>query len=407
MAAVTGKPNAVTMQGDRTDDESDWKETSRELVPATSFGVNRRKRMARQRRASISSLFFASSSSHVQPLPVQDPSALSATEVSNEPTSFASNDLYFILKRNAAGTLGLSSLQKVTAAMRMLTYGVATDAVNDYVRIGESTSIESLRKFVRAVVEVFAQESAMKDVEGAFGVFQARFAIVRGPSRFWDLPTFRDIMKAYIKMHNMIIEDECDVYIPNLNYDEIDARRLRFLLQKELRNSDVGSLGRIVLPKRAAEVHLPVLSAKEGIFISMADIDGMRVWSFKYRFWPNNNSRMYVLENTGEFVRTHGLQLGDFIMLYRDDQNQKYVIRARKATDQDIYSVPDSEVNKSSYLHISFPTMDDTGMSFLFDNAFSDDSPMEFSGGFMEDYPKLEPMLSFGSVENLSLDDFL
>ncbi|KAF8408492.1 hypothetical protein HHK36_007647 [Tetracentron sinense] len=326
MAAVTGKPNAVTMQGDRTDDESDWKETSRELVPATSFGVNRRKRMARQRRASISSLFFASSSSHVQPLPVQDHSALSAT---------------------------------VTAAMRMLTYGVATDAVNDYVRIGESTSIESLRRFVRAVVEVFALDAVDLDATEA------------------------------------------------LERVEIDARRLRFLLQKELRNSDVGSLGRIVLPKRAAEVHLPVLSAKEGIFISMADIDGMRVWSFKYRFWPNNNSRMYVLENTGEFVRTHGLQLGDFIMLYRDDQNQKYVIRARKATDQDIYSVPDSEVNKSSYLHISFPTMDDTGMSFLFDNAFSDDSPMEFSGGFMEDYPKLEPMLSFGSVENLSLDDFL
>ncbi|KAF8403864.1 hypothetical protein HHK36_011970 [Tetracentron sinense] len=73
-------------------------------------------------------------------------------------SAMEAHDPYFILKRNAAGTLGLSSLQKVTAAMRMLAYGVATDAVDDYVRIGESTSIESLRRFVRAVVEVFGEE---------------------------------------------------------------------------------------------------------------------------------------------------------------------------------------------------------------------------------------------------------
>ena len=61
-------------------------------------------------------------------------------------------------KRNAAGTLGLSSLQKITAAFRMLAYGVATDAMDDYVRIGESTAIKSLRRFVSAVVEVFGDE---------------------------------------------------------------------------------------------------------------------------------------------------------------------------------------------------------------------------------------------------------
>ncbi|KAF8390509.1 hypothetical protein HHK36_025036 [Tetracentron sinense] len=67
-------------------------------------------------------------------------------------------DPYFVLKRNAAGVIGLSSLQKVIVTMRMLAYGVAADAVDDYVRIGESTSIESLRRFVRAVVEVFGEE---------------------------------------------------------------------------------------------------------------------------------------------------------------------------------------------------------------------------------------------------------
>jgi hypothetical protein len=267
------------------------------------------------------------------------------------------HDHYFVQKRNAAGTLGLSSLQKVTAAFRMLSYGVPADATDDYVRIGESTTIESLRRFVCAVVEVFrdeylrtpneddttrlltigesrgfpsmlgsincmhwrwkncpsawqgmyighvheptiileavadkdiwiwhaffgmpgshndinvlhrsslfarladgeapkvnytinneytmgyyladgiypswatfvkaipeprgnkkkyfaiAQEACRKDVERAFGVLQSRFAIVRGPARFWDEDTLRQIMRAYVIMHNMIMEDEQD-----------------------------------------------------------------------------------------------------------------------------------------------------------------------------------------------------
>nr|XP_034580678.1 uncharacterized protein LOC117843998 [Setaria viridis] len=40
----------------------------------------------------------------------------------------------------------------------MLTYGVAADATDDYIRIGESTAIESLRRFVNVVVEVFGDE---------------------------------------------------------------------------------------------------------------------------------------------------------------------------------------------------------------------------------------------------------
>ena len=60
------------------------------------------------------------------------------------------------------------------------------------------------------------QESARKDVERAFGVLQSRFAIVRGPARFWDQETLNDIMKACIIMHNMIIEDEGAM---NLGFD--------------------------------------------------------------------------------------------------------------------------------------------------------------------------------------------
>ncbi|XP_028080462.1 uncharacterized protein LOC114282036 [Camellia sinensis] len=53
------------------------------------------------------------------------------------------HDSYFIQKRNCARKLGLSSLQKITVALRMLTYGVAIDFIDKYVRIGESTIIET------------------------------------------------------------------------------------------------------------------------------------------------------------------------------------------------------------------------------------------------------------------------
>jgi hypothetical protein len=45
-------------------------------------------------------------------------------------------------------------------------------------------------------------------VERAFGVLQSRFAIVRGPARFLQIETLKDIMTACIILHNMIIEDE-------------------------------------------------------------------------------------------------------------------------------------------------------------------------------------------------------
>ncbi|XP_045793060.1 B3 domain-containing transcription factor FUS3-like [Trifolium pratense] len=198
---------------------------------------------------------------------------------------------------------------------------------------------------------------------------------------------------------------------------EIDHRRLRFLFQKELKNSDVSSLRRMVLPKKAAEAFLPALESKEGILISMDDIDGLHVWSFKYRFWPNNNSRMYVLENTGDFVSTHGLRFGDSIMVYQDNQTHNYVIQAKKACDQDEYMegtsdtmndifIDDYEVNQSCF-DVAYPTMNDTtSMSFIYDTTISNDSPLDFLGGSMTNYSRIGSVETFGSVENLSLDDF-
>jgi hypothetical protein len=68
------------------------------------------------------------------------------------------HDHYFVQKENAAGVCGFSCLQKVTASLRQLAYGVPADYVDEYVRIGESTAIESLRIFVRSIVDVFSKE---------------------------------------------------------------------------------------------------------------------------------------------------------------------------------------------------------------------------------------------------------
>ncbi|XP_074362011.1 uncharacterized protein LOC141702218 [Apium graveolens] len=68
------------------------------------------------------------------------------------------HDSYFIQKTDAVGVRGLSSLQKITAALRMLAYGADEDSVDEYIRISESITIDSLKRFVKAIIEVFGPE---------------------------------------------------------------------------------------------------------------------------------------------------------------------------------------------------------------------------------------------------------
>ncbi|CAA7394379.1 unnamed protein product [Spirodela intermedia] len=100
-----------------------------------------------------------------------------------------------------------------------------------------------------------------------------------------------------------------------------------YVLHKELKNSDVTSLGRIVLPKRESETYLPFLAVKEGIQITVRDMFSPDAWRMRYRFWPNNKSRMYVLENTGDYIKKNGLSCGDVVALYQDEYKQlKYIL---------------------------------------------------------------------------------
>jgi hypothetical protein len=55
------------------------------------------------------------------------------------------------------------------------------------------------------------QEAVRKDVERCFGVLQARFAIIKNPSRHWNVDFISNIMFTCCILYNMILEDEQDV----------------------------------------------------------------------------------------------------------------------------------------------------------------------------------------------------
>ncbi|XP_048591394.1 uncharacterized protein LOC125576088 [Brassica napus] len=168
---------------------------------------------------------------------------------------------FFQQRRDATGRSGLSPLQKYTAAIRMLAYGSAADAVDEYLRLGTLNDINVLDRspvfediiegraprleymvnrhkykfayyltdgiypkwstFIQSIslpqdpkAELFAktQEAARKVVERAFGVLQARFAIVKNPALTWDKEKIGKIMRACIIIHNMIVENERNGY---------------------------------------------------------------------------------------------------------------------------------------------------------------------------------------------------
>lgn len=68
------------------------------------------------------------------------------------------HDQYFSQRKNAAGKMGLHPVQKTTAAMRMLSLAMPADALDEYLRMGESTVLESLQHFCKGICEIFAEE---------------------------------------------------------------------------------------------------------------------------------------------------------------------------------------------------------------------------------------------------------
>lgn len=87
-------------------------------------------------------------------------------------------DDYFVQKRDALGVEDLSSYQKCTAALRMFAYGTTVDATDQYCRLGESTTMQCLKRFevgVRACFESeYLREPTSDDIQKQMEINEAR-----------------------------------------------------------------------------------------------------------------------------------------------------------------------------------------------------------------------------------------
>jgi hypothetical protein len=85
---------------------------------------------------------------------------------------------YFTARVGAFQRQGLSPLQKCTAAMRQLAYGTPADLLHEYIKIGQSTSMECLKNFVKGVIEVFGADylrrPSTEDVENLLHINESR-----------------------------------------------------------------------------------------------------------------------------------------------------------------------------------------------------------------------------------------
>ncbi|XP_068344224.1 uncharacterized protein [Pyrus communis] len=64
--------------------------------------------------------------------------------------------------QNAFGVMGLLPQQKITATLRMLAYGTSTDQVDEIIRMGKSTILESLMRFYGAIESIYTAEYLWK-----------------------------------------------------------------------------------------------------------------------------------------------------------------------------------------------------------------------------------------------------
>ena len=62
---------------------------------------------------------------------------------------------FFQLRYDARGRRGFTTLQKCAAAIRLMAMGESPDTMDDYMRMSERTTRESLYRLSKCVVETF------------------------------------------------------------------------------------------------------------------------------------------------------------------------------------------------------------------------------------------------------------
>lgn len=75
------------------------------------------------------------------------------------------NFLCFTLREDGLGRKGLSGLQKIVAALRMIAYGEGADRQDEYCSIGEKTALDARKIFSQAVIIRFSKVYLRKPSE--------------------------------------------------------------------------------------------------------------------------------------------------------------------------------------------------------------------------------------------------
>jgi hypothetical protein len=65
---------------------------------------------------------------------------------------------YFSWMYDATVRAGLTALQKCTAALRQLAYGMAADTIDEYLKLEKSTALECLEYYCSGIIECFGDE---------------------------------------------------------------------------------------------------------------------------------------------------------------------------------------------------------------------------------------------------------
>jgi hypothetical protein len=122
---------------------------------------------------------------------------------------------------------------------------------------------------------------------------------------------------------------------PKFARERLESMGGKVMFEKVLTHSDTTGSGRIVIPKSIAEASFPTIDPATGAMsLGLLDTFG-KTHQFKYRFWLNNASRMYLVEGTQELQRRYKLAVGD-VMMFAKGGDGGIMVAGRKGTKDDV-----------------------------------------------------------------------
>jgi hypothetical protein len=90
----------------------------------------------------------------------------------------AQRNTYFERTSNAAGLLGFTTIQKVTAVIRILGYGGPADRLDKCIRMGESMTLETVNKFTWTIIaeygHIYLREPNAQDIARLLHIVEKR-----------------------------------------------------------------------------------------------------------------------------------------------------------------------------------------------------------------------------------------